>query len=127
MRINRILLVLCFLCLGGRVSFVLAQQGQSDLTAALGDFGSLNGGQNNADFSLMGGSDARGFSLANLIGSLLFGGIGFIAFLYGKKQGSFKPLLIGIALMAYPYFLKSTWGLYAAGAGLCLLLYCWRD
>jgi hypothetical protein len=58
---------------------------------------------------------------------LVFSGVGFIAFVYGKKQRSFKPLLIGIALMGHPYFLTSTFWLYAVGIGLCLGLYFWRD
>ena len=68
-----------------------------------------------------------GFTFTNLIAGFIFSGIGLVAFVYGKKEGSFKPLSIGIALMAYPYFLTSTFWLYAVGIGLCLLLYFWRD
>lgn len=70
---------------------------------------------------------ASGFSFTNLIASLIFSGVGLVAFVYEKKRGSFKPLSIGIALMAYPYFLTSTFWLYTVGIGLCLLLYYWRD
>jgi len=70
---------------------------------------------------------AAGFTFANLIAGFIFSGIGLVAFVYGKKEGSFKPLSIGIALMAYPYFLTSTFWLYTVGSGLCLLLYFWRD
>jgi len=70
---------------------------------------------------------ASGFSFTNLIAGLIFSGVGLVAFVYGKKRGSFKPLSIGIALMAYPYFLTSTFWLYTVGIGLCLLLYYWRD
>ena len=69
---------------------------------------------------------ASSFSFTNLIVGLIFSGIGIVAFVYGKKQGSFKPLLIGIALMVYPYFLTSTFWLCTVGIGLCLLLYYWR-
>ena len=68
-----------------------------------------------------------GFSFTNLIAGFIFSGIGLVAFVYGKKEGSVKSLSIGIALMAYPYFLKSTFWLYTVGIGLCLLLYYWRD
>jgi hypothetical protein len=71
--------------------------------------------------------NASNFSFANLIAGFIFSGVGLVAFVYGKKQGSFRPLVIGIALMAYPYFLTSTFWLYAVGIGLCLLLYYWRD
>ncbi len=70
---------------------------------------------------------ASGFSIPNLIAGFIFSGVGLVAFVYGKKQGSFKPFWIGIALMAYPYFLTSTFWIYAVGIGLCLLLYYWRD
>ena len=45
------------------------------------------------------------FSTANLIGGLVFGSIGFVAFMYGKRMNLWKPRLLGIALMAFPYFI----------------------
>jgi hypothetical protein len=70
---------------------------------------------------------AAGFTFTNLIAGFIFSGIGLVTFVYGKKEGSFKPLSIGMALMIYPYFFSSTFWLYAVGAGLCALLYFWRD
>ena len=58
---------------------------------------------------------------------ITFGAVGFAAFVYGKKERSFKPLVVGIALMGYPYFVNATFWLYAVGIGLCLVLYFWRD
>ena len=46
------------------------------------------------------------FSAANLIGGFVFGSIGFVAFVYGKRMNLWKPMLIGIALMVYPYFIN---------------------
>jgi hypothetical protein len=46
------------------------------------------------------------FSAANLIGGLVFGSIGFVAFIYGKRMNLWKPMLLGIALMVYPYFVS---------------------
>jgi hypothetical protein len=46
------------------------------------------------------------FSAANLIGGTIFGAIGFVAFMYGKRMSLWKPMLIGIALMVYPYFIN---------------------
>jgi hypothetical protein len=66
-------------------------------------------------------------SPAALLGSLLFGAIGLGAFIYGKKLVLFKPMVIGVALMAYPYFVPQTWLLYAIGCALCLGLYLFRD
>jgi hypothetical protein len=45
------------------------------------------------------------FSAANLIGGLVFGSIGFVAFVYGKRMNLWKPMFLGIALMIYPYFI----------------------
>jgi len=44
------------------------------------------------------------FSAANLIGGFVFGSIGFVAFIYGKRMHLWKPMFLGIALMVYPYF-----------------------
>jgi len=46
------------------------------------------------------------FSAANLIGGFVFGSIGFVAFVYGKRMNLWKPMLLGIALMVYPYFIS---------------------
>jgi hypothetical protein len=64
---------------------------------------------------------------ASLFASMLFGIIGLAAFVYGKKQMLWRPLVIGVALMAYPYFVAKLWWLYLIGAGLCAALYLWRD
>jgi len=63
------------------------------------------------------------FTPANLIGSMLFGLIGFAAFVYSKKTSSIKALLIGVALMVYPYFVPQTWLLYTVGCVLTAALF----
>jgi len=55
-------------------------------------------------------------SAANLIGGLVFGSIGFIAFIYGKRMNLWKPMFLGIALMIYPYFISNDIALIAIGA-----------
>ena len=47
-------------------------------------------------------------SATNLIAGLLFSSIGFVGFIYGKRMSLWKPMFLGIALMAYPYFIEST-------------------
>ena len=64
---------------------------------------------------------------ANLLAQILFGSIGFAAFIYGKKQSNFKALGIGVALMAYPYFVRNTPALYIIGALLTAVLFLFRD
>jgi hypothetical protein len=39
--------------------------------------------------------------------SLLTSGIGFVLFVYGKKQDRWPQLIAGLALMVYPYFVGS--------------------
>lgn len=55
---------------------------------------------------------------ANLLWGLLFGSIGLGFFLYGKKQAQLVPLISGLLLMAYPYFVANTWLLVAIGIAL---------
>lgn len=68
-----------------------------------------------------------GFSSWGLIGMIIFSGIGFIAFMYGKKNSEFQPMIVGIVLMVYPYFIRGTGILYLAGIALTALLYFWRE
>lgn len=41
---------------------------------------------------------------ANIIGGILFSGIGFVAFTYGRKNASVRHMALGGALMVYCYF-----------------------
>lgn len=43
-------------------------------------------------------------SQASIIWELVFGSIGLGYFVYGKKQKRIVPLVSGLALMAFPYF-----------------------
>jgi hypothetical protein len=61
-----------------------------------------------------------------LFAGLLFGVIGLAGFTYGKKNALWKPMVIGLALMLFPYFVAETWLLYAIGAALCGALVWWR-
>lgn len=62
-------------------------------------------------------------SFANIIGGILFGGVGFVVFAYGKKQLKFKLMSIGIVLMVYPYFIPNTFLLYSIGTILTVGLF----
>ena len=68
-----------------------------------------------------------GYSIWGLVGGLIFSSIGFVAFMYGKKNSEYKPLAIGILLMGYPYVVKGTLMLYLIGAGLTAMLYFFRE
>ncbi len=62
-----------------------------------------------------------GFS--QLLAGLVFGGVGFVAFVYGKKQAQLKTMVLGITLMAYPYFITNGLALWLIGAGLTAALF----
>ncbi|PYL06522.1 MAG: hypothetical protein DME34_08765 [Verrucomicrobia bacterium] len=50
------------------------------------------------------------------MGGLVFGSIGFVAFIYGKRMNLWKPMLLGLALMIYPYFISDDVMMIAIGA-----------
>ena len=58
-----------------------------------------------------------------LLWSLLFSSIGLGFFVYGKKQKAVVPLLSGLGLMIYPYFISNAILLVAIGAVLIALPY----
>ena len=51
--------------------------------------------------------------------SLIPSGVGFVLFVYGKKQGRWPQLAGGLALMIYPYFATSVSTLVGIGIVLC--------
>ena len=63
---------------------------------------------------------------ATLLWGLLFGSIGAGYFIYGKKQRDPVPLVCGIALMVFPYFVSNTVALVVAGIALCSVPYFYR-
>jgi len=70
-----------------------------------------------------GGGINWGYWIANII----FGIIGWYAFMYGWKQKSIRPSLIGIVMMIYPYFVTNTYWAFAIGIALTAALYYWRE
>jgi len=55
--------------------------------------------------------------------SLIPSGIGFILFVYGRKQGRWPQMVAGLLLMVYPYFATSVVSLVATGAAIGLVLW----
>lgn len=64
---------------------------------------------------------------AYIVGAIIFGLIGWVAYRYGKKTSRPYPKWIGVGLMLYPYVVSNTWLLYLVGIGLCAALYFLRD
>ncbi|MGH8135320.1 MAG: hypothetical protein ACRER4_03145 [Steroidobacteraceae bacterium] len=54
---------------------------------------------------------------------LLFGSIGLGFFMYGRRQKAPVPLICGLALMFFPYFVSSTILLVAIGVALIVIPY----
>ncbi len=66
-------------------------------------------------------------SFANLMAGLIFGSIGFVAFIYGKRMNVWKPMFLGLALMVFPYFIGNTTWLFATGIFGTALLFLLRN
>jgi hypothetical protein len=62
-------------------------------------------------------------SIAQLLWGTLFGAIGLGFFVYGRRQRAVVPLLSGVALMLFPYFVPNTILLVAIGAALMAVPY----
>jgi hypothetical protein len=58
-----------------------------------------------------------------LFASLLFGAIGLSALVYARKMSAFKPAILGVALMAYPYFVSDSLLLWGVGIALTIALF----
>ena len=50
-----------------------------------------------------------------LLVTVLFGSLGLGYFVYGKKQNAIVPLVCGVALMVFPYFVSNVILLIAIG------------
>lgn len=66
-------------------------------------------------------------SESNLLLGLLFSSVGVGFFLYGKQQRSAVPLLCGLALIIYPYFISNLIVMVAIGVALAAIPYFFRD
>lgn len=62
-------------------------------------------------------------SPAYLVGSILFGIVGYLAFRRGRKASRPELAWAGVALMVYPYAVSQTWLLWMAGIVMCGWLY----
>jgi hypothetical protein len=63
------------------------------------------------------------FDPAWLFLSLIPSGVGFVLFVYGKKQARWPHLAAGLALMVYPYFATSIASLTIAGGAIGVALW----
>jgi hypothetical protein len=64
------------------------------------------------------------FNPYNLLAGLIFGTIGWGAFMYGKRLDLWQPRAIGVALMVYPYLISHHILVWVVGVALLALF--WR-
>ena len=60
---------------------------------------------------------------SSLLWGLLFGSLGAGYFVYGKKQGAIVPLISGVALCVFPYFVTNSWLMVLIGVVLAAIPY----
>jgi predicted membrane protein len=60
---------------------------------------------------------------STLLWGLLFGSIGLAFFVYGRRQKTVVPLVTGLALMIFPYFVSNTILLVMLGVALVAIPY----
>ena len=99
----------------------------TDLSATLQELSKLTPGEKKTLLAGMGLDQAGSLDLWKIFGYILFGGVGVVAFIYGKKNASWRPMIIGIILNIYPYFFSATWMIYLIGIVLTAALFFWRE
>lgn len=62
-------------------------------------------------------------TVSAIVWGLLFGSIGVGYFIYGRKQQAPVPLMCGIALIIFPYFVTNIIALVAVGIVLVCIPY----
>ena len=55
--------------------------------------------------------------------AIVFSFIGFGFFIYGKRQKAVIPLIVGIALFIFPYFVEDVLLMIVVGVGLMAIPY----
>ena len=63
------------------------------------------------------------FDAYNILAGFIFGTIGLGAFKFGRQLERTKPIIIGLALMIYPYFVYNKYLLWGIGTTLLVLLW----
>ena len=62
----------------------------------------------------------------SLLAEMFVSSIGFVAFVYGKRQSRFPQMLVGLLLMGFPYFVSNVLLMFGVAAillgGLWLML-----
>ena len=62
-------------------------------------------------------------TIGNILVVALFSLVGFAAFRYGRRNDEVRPMLLGVALMVYGYFISNAWLSLAVGGVLTALIF----
>jgi hypothetical protein len=62
-------------------------------------------------------------SPANIFVVVMFSIVGLAAFRYGKKNSETRPLVLGVLLMVYGYFVSNAWLSLLVGGVLTALIF----
>jgi hypothetical protein len=92
-----------------------------EITGQVQDATSFMGSKAKQD-SLLGG-----FTPGVIIAGIIFGTFGLYAFGRGKKRQNFWLMIIGVALMVFPYFVRETLPTIIVGSLLCVAFYYKRN
>jgi len=60
-------------------------------------------------------------STALLLWGVVFSAVGLGYFIYGRKQKTVVPLVCGLVLMIYPYFVSNVYVLVSIGIAVALI------
>ena len=63
------------------------------------------------------------FSASSLFASLLWGSVGSVMFIYGKKRQSWTPLGCGLAMLLVSYFIESAAYMSLASLAILAIMY----
>lgn len=63
------------------------------------------------------------FSMSALAASFVYGVFGIYLFKHGRKKAHAPLVVIGVALMVYPYFIENEFLLWGVGAVLLAVAY----
>jgi hypothetical protein len=63
------------------------------------------------------------FNASFLFASLVWGSVGFGYFIYGKKQGSWPPMIGGVIMMGSSYFVGSALLMSLISVGIIVAVY----
>ena len=66
------------------------------------------------------------FSFSSLMTGFVFGVIGFWLFKQGKGKGNVRWIVIGLAMLIFPYFISNVLISWLLGVGLCFAAYSLR-